>query len=286
MKTKIYVLVAIIIFGIIATNFTKKSNSTHRILIQSTDSEISSSLLFKSAQIITNRLKSFSSEKFDIITIPEKNQIQVILSNNWDIKTTENLITQKGTLEFYETYNFKNLVELLKDESKIVSLLHGEAPSDSSAKIGCISYTEVNKVNEYLNSLEINQQCKFVWSNFFENSDVCLYALRQENGNGVLLGGTDIESFKFKNDTIHPEYYIEFKFEKSVVQLWSDITKRNINNAIAVVLDNYVIFAPVVRSEINEGNCQITGDFTQDQVRYIAAIGDNGELPISFKVVK
>jgi len=46
-----------------------------------------------------------------------------------------------------------------------------------------------------------------------------------------------------------------------------------------------VIFAPVVRDEITDGKCTLTGGFTSDQVNYIAAVGANGELPVSFQVV-
>jgi SecD/SecF fusion protein len=285
MKTIIYSIIAIFIIGIFATGFTYKSNNTYKILIQSTESKISLIELSKSAEIITNRLKSFSSEKFILTTFPDKNQIQVILDNQWDLKTFENLITQKGTLEFYETYNYKNLVELLKGDDKLMSLMHAKAPGDSSAKIGCTSFSEISKVNEYLNSIGLSQKCKFMWSNFFENSNICLYALRLENGEGVIVRGKDIENFTWKVTTGNHEW-IEFHFKKSAIKLWSELTKRNINKSIAVVLDNQVIFAPVMRSEIDGGHCLITGDFNQTQMKYIAAIGGNDELPVNFYVVK
>jgi len=38
--------------------------------------------------------------------------------------------------------------------------------------------------------------------------------------------------------------------------------------------------------EITGGNCTVSGGFTTEQVKYIVAIGSNGELPVSFKVVK
>ncbi len=286
MKSIIYSLIAIFIFGIIAVGFTNKSNTTHRILLQTNDSKISSVNFAQSIEIITNRLKSFSSEKFDINAFPDKNQIQVILTDDWDLKLAENLLTQKGRLEFYETYNYISLTKLLKNDDVLLTLLHEKAPYDSSANMGCASPSEVHKVNEYLNSLGLNNQCKFVWSTVFDNSNVCLYALRLNNGNGIILRGTDIESFKFKNDTEGKRDYIEFKIKKSAIGLWSDITKRNINNAIAIILDNNLIYAPVIRSEIKGGKCQLSNNFTQDQLKYIAAIGDNGELPLSFKIVK
>jgi preprotein translocase subunit SecD len=51
-------------------------------------------------------------------------------------------------------------------------------------------------------------------------------------------------------------------------------------------LDDQVIYAPIVRSVINGGHCTISGNLTKPEAAYIAALGNNGELPVSFKVVK
>lgn len=104
--------------------------------------------------------------------------------------------------------------------------------------------------------------------------------------NGSVLNGSDIESFKYKLDSSLKQCWIGIQFKKPAIELWADITKRNINNAIALVLDDNVISAPKVRSIIEGGNSQITGSFTLSEVKYIATIGNNGELPLNFEVVK
>ena len=286
MKTILYALIAILIFGTIATRFANKASLENGILIQSVEKNISSVSLSQSAKIISDRLKDYSSEKFDITINPEKNQIQVIFTEKWDLKTAENLLVKKGTFAFYETYDHKSLSELLNGDTHLFSLLRGSDPNNSAAKIGCTSIADVDKVNGYLNSLGLNQKCKFSWGQVSDNSEICLYALKSDVEKGVLLTGTDVESMKFNQDAASKDYYIEIRFNKSAAELWHDATKRNINHAIAIVLDENVICAPIVRSEINNGICQIAGDYTENQVRYFAAIGNNGVLPVSFKVVK
>jgi preprotein translocase subunit SecD len=286
MKTTIYSLIAIFIIGIVATGFSHRSDNSLRILIQSSDNNISAAALNKSAEIITARLKSFSDEKFTITTLPEKNQIQLIFPGQCDLKTTENLLTQKGKLEFYEIYNHDSISKLLNDDGKLLSLFHENASHDSSAEIGCISNTEISKVNACLNSVEQIQNCKFSWSKQFEDTTICLYALRMKNGNGALLKGSDIESFKSEYEKTLGRESIKFNFSPSATAKWAEVTKRNLNRAIAIVLDDNVIYAPVVRSAITSGNCQISGDFTPAQVRFLVAIIGNGELPANFYVVK
>jgi preprotein translocase subunit SecD len=286
MKTIIYSLIAIFIIGIMVTGLSTPSKSTHKILIRSNDSNISTAALSKSAEIIAKRLKSYSSGKFEITLLPDKGQIQLIVTGACDLKTTGRLITQKGALEFYETLNYKTLSGLIKDNGLLLSLMQDKASSDSSAQIGCTSISEINKVNAYLNSAGLDQKCKFAWSIQFDNSNVCLYALKLNNGNGVLLKGSDVESFNSEYEKVLKRTSIGIKFKTSAIASWANITKRNLNSYIAIVVDGNVISAPSVRSEITGGNCQITGDFTAEEVKYIVTICANGELPESFSIIK
>lgn len=286
MKTIIKSLLAIIIICIITTGFTTKPDNNHRILIQSTDSKTAQADLSRSADIITNRLKSFSIEKFEVTVIHAKNQIQVTLNKGWDMKIAEQLATQKGVLEFYETYNYKDVSGLFKGDGMLLTLFNGKVPGDSNPQIGCTTSAGISKVDKYLNAAGLAQICKFAWDTTFDEPEVCLYALKLLDGKGVILNGADIERFKISHDLKREKDNLEFSFKKSAIPLWADITKRNIGNAIAMVLDGNVIFAPVVRDEITGGKCTVSGGFTAEQVKYIVAIGSNAELPVSFKVIK
>lgn len=286
MKTILYSIIAIFLLGMIAMGFTNKANTNNIILIQAIDSNVSPVSLSQSAKIISNRLKDFSSKKFDIKVISDKNQIQVTLNGSWDLKVTEGLLVQKGALAFYETYNHNSLSELLSGDHHLYSFFKSDNTSDSSAEIGCTSINEIEKINDYLNTLGLNQKCKFVWSQYPENSNVCLYALKIINEKGALITGTDIKSVKFNQDKASKNNEIEIRLKESSVTLWADATKRNINHAIAIVLDNNVLSAPVVCSVISGGNSTITGNFSQVEAKYIAALGNNGELPNSFKIIK
>jgi SecD/SecF fusion protein len=286
MKTIIYILIAVFAFGIISNGLINKASAETRILIQPTDSNISSASISQSAKIISARLKDFSSEKFEVTVIPGKNQIQVTLDDNQDLKLIEDLLVQHGSIAFYATYNHERLSELLKGDNQLFSLLKSNDPDHSIATVGCTAGTEVEKVNDYLKTVTLRQKCKFAWSQSSGDNNVCLYALCLEGGKGALLTGSDIDTVKFNQDKISGIYELGIEFKKPAVKLWADATKRNINNAIAIVLDNKVIYAPVLKSVIEGGKCSITGDFTKSQVQYLAALCNNGELPVSFKVVK
>lgn len=286
MKSILKTLVAIFICGIIAAGFTNKPKTIHAIFLQSTDGKISAASLSQSADIISMRLKSFSSEKFDVKIISDKNQIQVILSDNQNIDVIEKLITQKGAIGFYEAYDYQGLIALLKGDSTLRKLLHNNVPINSSPNLGCIPSSEMQNVTEYLKTTKLADKCRFAWGNLFDDSDICLYALKIGEESRIPLAGTDIQSFEAKYDTNRHQDYIDFRFKKPAIPVWADVTRRNVDKSIAMVLDNNVIFAPRVNDVIKGGNSTISGNFTQTQVHFIVAVESGGELPVGFRIVK
>jgi hypothetical protein len=280
MKTILNSIIPLLIFALFAAGFTNESDAKHSILIQTSDKNVSSAMLSQSAEIITKRLKDFSSGKFDISVIPEKNQIEVTFTDDLDIKTVENLIIHNGNIQFYETYNHNSLAELLNGDIRLFSLLTKSEIDNAGTKIGCATGSEVGKVNDYLNTLKLNQSCKFAWTQNFDDTNVCLYALKISSEKGAILTGNDIESAEYNKDMI------QIKLKSYAAAIWSDATKRNLNNVIAIVLDDNVISAPKVMSVIESGEIEISGKFTQAQAGYIAALLNNGVLPVSFTIVK
>jgi preprotein translocase subunit SecD len=231
-------------------------------------------------------LKALSSETFNVKVIPQKKQIEVSVGDNWDLKVVENLLTQKGKLEFYATYNHQRLSELLGGGNHLFLLLNALDAPKTNTKIGYTSIANRDKVNEYLKTIGLKDKCRFAWDQTPENGEICLYALQIESPKGALFTGSDIEIAKFNQDK-NPKYNsIEMNFKQTAIATWADFTKRNIDNAIAIVLDDNVIYSPVVRSVIDRGSCQFTGGFTDAEIKYMAIVINNGELPVSFTVVK
>ena len=270
----------------IAMSFTNKGTNKNVILIQAVDNQITSKALSESANIITARLKDFSIDKSGVTVIPDKHQIQVEGINDKDIKAVENLMTQEGRIEFYIAYNQVELSGLLKGDRHLFSLLNTTELNDSYSTIGCTSISKMNQVNQFINSKESVKNCRFVWSDVTDSTKVCLLALKTDGNKGPLLSGKDIGSVTFNNEKAHNNWYTEFSFKKPAAKVWSELTKQNINHSVAIVLDNHVICYPVIRSVIENGKCQITGNFTETDVKLFAAFGSHGELPATFGVVR
>jgi preprotein translocase subunit SecD len=286
MKTTRFSFIAIIMISMIAMSFTNKATKNNVILIQAVDNQLTSTALSESANIISARLKDFSTDKSVVTVIPDKHQIQVEGINDKDIKSVENLITQKGRIEFYVAYNQVELLGLLKGDMHLFSLLNTMEVKNSYSSVGCTSISKMDEINQYINSKESVKNCRFVWSDFSDSTNICLLALKTQGNKESLLTGNDIESVTFNKVNAKNYWYTEFSFKKPAVKVWSEITKQNINHSVAIVIDNHVICYPVIRSVIENGKCEITGNFTETDVKLFAAFGSHGELPATYVVVK
>ena len=81
-----------------------------------------------------------------------------------------------------------------------------------------------------------------------------------------------------------PEVSIEFNSEGA--RLFDKITAENVGKRVAIILDNTVYSAPVVKERISGGKAQITGSFTMDEAKDLAIVLRAGALPAPVKVVQ
>jgi preprotein translocase subunit SecD len=79
---------------------------------------------------------------------------------------------------------------------------------------------------------------------------------------------------------------VEFQFNTLGAQKFGDITQQNIGKRFAIVLDNKVITAPVIRSAILGGRGIIEGNFTTESANQLAILLRAGALPAPLNVIE
>ncbi|VUD69295.1 hypothetical protein TDB9533_04662 [Thalassocella blandensis] len=87
----------------------------------------------------------------------------------------------------------------------------------------------------------------------------------------------------------HPdsrEPIVNFHLDKEGAKLFGEMTKKNIGRALAIVLDDEVITAPVIRSVIAGGSGEISGSFTSQEASNLALLLRAGALPAPLKVIE
>lgn len=64
---------------------------------------------------------------------------------------------------------------------------------------------------------------------------------------------------------------IDVQFSDVGAELFAAVTRENLNQRLAIVVDGKVVSAPVIRSEITGGKAQISGNFTAAEAEALAA---------------
>ncbi|HEX9722421.1 MAG TPA: protein translocase subunit SecD [Candidatus Paceibacterota bacterium] len=98
--------------------------------------------------------------------------------------------------------------------------------------------------------------------------------------NGSLLARADVG---FDNITQEPLIHLTFNGEGA--KLFQEITARNIGAPLAIYLDNQLIQAPVVQTEIAGGQAQITGNYTLQEAQELVQNLNAGAVPVSITLL-
>jgi protein-export membrane protein SecD len=82
------------------------------------------------------------------------------------------------------------------------------------------------------------------------------------------------------------EPIITFRFNQSGARKFGRFTKNNVGSPFAIVLDNKVLSAPVIRDAILGGSGQISGSFTVESANNLAIQLRSGALPTTLTIVE
>jgi preprotein translocase subunit SecD len=82
------------------------------------------------------------------------------------------------------------------------------------------------------------------------------------------------------------EPVVTFRFNATCARIFGKATSENVGRPFAIVLDGYVISAPVIREPITGGSGQISGSFTVESATNLAILLRAGALPAEIQVVE
>ncbi len=101
-----------------------------------------------------------------------------------------------------------------------------------------------------------------------------------------LMTGEDLVDAQagFEQQTNQP--VVNFRLNTSGARKFADVTSKNVGRLFAIVLDNKVISAPVIREPIVGGSGQISGNFTVQSANDLAILLRAGSLPAKLTIVE
>ena len=198
-------------------------------------------------ETIRNRIDQFGVAEPDIRRQGE-NRILIQLPGIKDTQRAKDLIGKTALLEF----------KLVDDTASVQAALKGDIPPG----------------REVLYQVEENPET--------QRTTKTPFLLKKR----TLLTGAYLTDARVEIDSQFNEPYVSINFDKKGARIFERITETNVNNRLAIVLDNNVYSAPVIQEKIAGGQARITGRFTDAEARDLAIVLRAGALPAPVKVLE
>lgn len=114
------------------------------------------------------------------------------------------------------------------------------------------------------------------------NAEIRKYAVFSR----VELSGDMLVDAHTAFDNTNGEPIVSFRFNSAGARKFADITTQNIGKPFAIILDNKVITAPVIRSAIIGGSGVISGGFSVESGNDLSLLLRAGALPAPLKIIE
>jgi preprotein translocase subunit SecD len=102
----------------------------------------------------------------------------------------------------------------------------------------------------------------------------------------ILVSGGDLTDAQPGFDQRTSEPIVSFRFNTSGARKFAQVTQENVGKPFAIILDNEVISAPVIREPILGGSGQISGSFTVQSANDLAILLRAGALPAPLTIIE
>jgi protein-export membrane protein SecD len=102
----------------------------------------------------------------------------------------------------------------------------------------------------------------------------------------VEVDGADLTDARAGQNPQTGEWVVNFTFNAAGARRFADVTRANVGKPFAIVLDNRVISAPVIREPITGGRGQISGRFDAKSATDLALLLRAGALPAPLSVIE
>ncbi len=254
------------------------------VLLQSTQPNLTETILAQAAEILVNRLKS-AQVKVLTSDVREADQIHIHYQGELSKQFGSALLTLPGMLDFRETAEPALFFQQVPEGNPIYGLLKfvqsGEDKEEVySGPLAHAAQADLANIEAQLKSLDL-QSLEFAWGMAATSDDqIPLYLLKPLRDHSNDLKKINLVSCHASNGGI------DLVFNEAGATRLSHLTQNNLNRALAVSLGDQILMAPIVRETIHDGRLQITGDYDDKDAASIAALLLHDGLPSTFRIVK
>jgi protein-export membrane protein SecD len=184
------------------------------------------------------------------------------------------------------------LIQRQGDNRIVLELAGAKDPEHVAEVVGRTAYLEFKLVSdvdpsefldekgELLENKPLPQHLQLRYERDEENNRRIPYLLVKDQ---VVPGSTLTDAFV---STQNAQYVVGFRLNAAGARDFARITRENIKGRLAILLDDTVVSAPRINSEIPSGEGIIEGGFTPQTARDLALILKTGALPVKLDVAE
>lgn len=180
---------------------------------------------------------------------------------------------QAGELKFLETYTFGEFSSFLDQNHPFFKMINPEEIAAESSKLGFCKESELSETWDFLHNPDfldvLPKDVKFAWGADQSKKGKYLYALKDAGTEYAGPQQSDIKEIGISGDMLL------ISFSKEGSKKWATLTRICVGRAIAIVYNDLVYSAPMVREVIEDGKCAISGSFTQGDLIALKAVLEN-----------
>ncbi|MDR2427540.1 MAG: protein translocase subunit SecD [Endomicrobium sp.] len=238
---------------------------TH-LLLEVDSSQLDANMKIKDAvdraiEIMRNRIDQFGVAE-PLITRQGDKGIVIQLPGIKDPQSAKDLIGKTALLEF-------RIVNNSQEANKVLDLIRDKGITPDQYRENPSAYPDIQAAMPQDASV------------FEGKEDSRYYVLDKAVLTGASLTNAKVE---FEGQFGQPVVGIEFNREGA--RIFEDVTGRNIQRNLAIVLDGIVQSAPVINQRIPEGKAVIQGSFSAESAKLLATVLRAGALPAPVKVIE
>ena len=203
-----------------------------------------------------------------------------------------------------ETEDELNLDDILADEEeadaeeevKFTSFarmfklnLDQESRFTQDPRLGFAKAADTSKINKIIAEQAekiMMENVRFMWGSkgerrFVDNDTIyyALYALQIPEDGKARVGGSDIENSRVSVDPNDGKITVNVSMNARGTEEWGDMTSENVDNFIAITMDEKVYSAPIINEAIRGGETQISGGFSAEEAKALSNLLNAGALP-------
>jgi SecD/SecF fusion protein len=277
----------------------------------------------KTINILKTRIDRYGIRHQNVQRVGNSENILIELPEVENIKRVKELIITRAKLEFRETYENPEVFQYLEEANKkikeiketrekivkdttqkmaqkypLFTILRPMANSNgqliNSPVVGVAHFNDTAQVNHYLQMKKIRsvlpRDLEFHWGvkPYDDNEEFFpLYAIKKTGRDGKApLTGDVVKDANAQFGRNRASAKVSMSMDSDGAKIWARLTKNNVQEFIAILLDGYVYSAPRVNQEITGGQSSITGDFTLEEAQDLANVLNSGKLPAPVRIIE